>query len=147
MKKIILMLIVLSIMGCATTENYQLPDGVDDSNLATLHVYRTDTFFHSLDPEKPYIYLGDRVIAKLGTGQAKIVKVPAGKHRLSVRQPILFMPSYESDYFEYQFEAGMNYYVRYSMEFGEVILAGSNIAVIGSSHFSLTNKENYIMRR
>ncbi|HAQ50828.1 MAG TPA: hypothetical protein DCR13_04695 [Gammaproteobacteria bacterium] len=135
MRKFILILLGLVISGCATTQKYLLPKDINSADLATLYVYRTDTYFHSLNPEKPFIYFNDRVIAKLGTGQSAVIKIPKGKHRLSVRQPTLFMPSYESNAFEHNFEAGQNYYVRYSLDFG------------GWAFFSLTNKESYVARK
>jgi len=147
MKIFIALFIAFSVISCATTEQYQVPEGFDPSKLTTLNFYRTNVAFHSLNPEKPFIYLNDKVVAKLGTGQNKVVKVPAGNYRLSVRQPIMFMPGHESDSFEYDFEAGKEYYIRYSMEFGGLRPAGKTIVPIGSSNFSLTNKENYVNRR
>lgn len=82
----ILILIAFLISGCATTDKYVLELGNADE-LATLYIYRTDTFFHSLNPELPYIYIADKVAAKLGTGEFNVIKVLLGKHRLSVRQP------------------------------------------------------------
>lgn len=142
----ILILMALLISGCATTDNFVLKSGHADE-LATLYIYRTDTSFHSLNPELPYIYIGDKVAAKLGTGESKVVKVLPGKHRLSIRQPIMFMPGTESDSFEYDFKTGESYYVRYSMEFGGATPVGNTISIYGSSNFGLTNKENYEARK
>jgi len=142
----ILIFIAFLISGCATTDKYVLEPGNTDE-LATLYIYRTDTSFHSLNPELPYIYIADKVAAKLGTGEFKVIKVLPGKHRLSVRQPIMFMPGTESDSFEYDFKAGETYYVRYSMEFGGAAPVENTISVYGSSNFGLTNRENYEARK
>lgn len=147
MKTIIFISLSVFITGCATTERYKLPSGVSQSDLAILHIYRTKTAFHSLNPETPYIYLDEKVIASLRTGQANSVKIPEGKYRLSVRQPILFMPAYESDSFEYNFESGKDYYIRYSMDFGGFAPTGNSVTVTGTSNFSMGTKEDYELRR
>ena len=147
MKYYVLCFFILIGSGCATTDEYYLnPDLIEDE-LATLYLYRTKTFFHSLNPEKPFIYLDDKMVAKLGTGMAKVIRIRAGQHKMSVRQPILFMPSFESDSFEYYFEAGKDYYIRYSMEFAGGTVVGNIVSIHGSSSFALTTKENYESRK
>ena len=141
------LLFFIFIAGCATTERYALPQDADASSLASIYLYRTNTLFHSLNPEKPYIYLDDKVIATLGTGETEFLKVPAGKYRLSVRQPLLFMPSNESDSFEAEFEAGESYYIRYALDFDEVVSYGEGAAVTGTSNFHMVDKATYDERR
>ncbi|WCN13646.1 DUF2846 domain-containing protein [Marinomonas mediterranea] len=133
--------------GCASTNKFVLDSKIDPEDLATLYVYRTDASFHSFNPEKPYIYLGDKVIAKLGTGQFKRVVIPAGNQRLSVRQPIMFMPGTESDSFKYSFESGKTYYLRYNFSFNDATFIGGTVAMTGTSDFHLTTKENYLARK
>lgn len=146
MKKIFIFVVFL-MSGCATTEKYTVDPNYDEEGLAILYIYRTKTSFHSLNPELPFIYIGEKVAAKLKTGAYKIIKVVPGKHRLSVRQPIAFMPGNESDSFEHEFEAGNAYYIRYSMEFDGAAAIGSSVSVYGSSNFGITNKESFELRR
>ena len=141
----ILFFILLS--GCASTDKFILDSQLDSNDLVTLYVYRTDVSFHSLNPEKPYIYLGEKVIAKLGTGQFQKVTIPSGIHRLSVRQPIMFMPGTESDFFEYEFKAGNTYYLRYNYGFNDATFIGGTVAMTGTSDFHLTTKDNYLGRK
>ncbi|GAB5382088.1 MAG: hypothetical protein Alis3KO_36010 [Aliiglaciecola sp.] len=147
MNKIYICFFLLVLGGCATTQQFVLSEDVDQEQLATLYVYRTDVAFASLDPEKPFIYLDDKVIAKLGTGHAKLVEVPAGNYRLSVRQSFLFMPSSESDYFMFEFVAGETYYLRYHYGFSNAVFVAGNVAMTGTSDFHMTTKENYINKR
>lgn len=133
--------------GCASADKFVLDSQIDSDDLVTLYVYRTDVAFHSLNPEKPYIYIGDKVIAKLGTGQFKEILIPSGDHRLSVRQPIMFMPGEESDSFEFNFEPGKTYYLRYNFGFNDATFIGGTIAMTGTSDFHLTTKDNYLARK
>lgn len=140
-------LLIVIISGCATTEKYVVDPNYSDQDLSTLIIYRTKTAFHSLNPELPFIYIDEAVAAKLSVGAYKTVKVPPGKHRLSVRQSILFMPGSESDSFEHVFEPGQTYYLRYSMDFGGAVPIGNSVSVYGSSRFGLTSKENFEQRK
>ena len=146
MKYFSLMFFIL-ISGCASTDKFVIDESLDPNDLAILYVYRTDVLFHRYNLEKPFIYIGDKVIAKLGTGEFSKVSVPSGNHRLSVRQPFLFLPSSESDSFEYTFEAGKTYYLRYNFSFNDLTFIGSAAAVTGTSDFNFTTKENYIGRK
>lgn len=147
MKILTSLFVYLAMLDCASTQRYETPTGIDSAELVKIYVYRVSTGFHALNPERPYIYLDGKVIAKLRPDQATFVQAPAGVHRLSVRQPMFFMPSYESDSFEYDFQAGETYYIRYSMEFGAVVSNGSSAVATGSSQFTISNQEGYDARR
>ncbi|GAA6170314.1 hypothetical protein NBRC116591_41290 [Sessilibacter corallicola] len=95
------------------------------------------------NPEIPFIYLDDKVAAKLRVGESKVIQVRPGKYRFSVREPFLFMPGYESGSFTHEFRAGETYYVRYSKNFGGVSGTANSPAVVGNTKFGLTTKENY----
>ena len=145
--RIILILSVILLYGCGSANYYVKPAGLSQEKIATLHFYRTNVKFHSLNPERPFFYINKKLVAKLGTGQAKTIEVQAGEHRISVKEPIAFMPAYESDAFSYTFEGGKDYYIRYSKEFGGVSVYGSIVAVDGTNSFAITTKENYINRK
>lgn len=136
---------LLSIVGCATTERY-VPVSDDDSSV-TIHVYRTKVAFHSFNPEQPYIYLNDKVIAKLGTGESETIKISPGLYRLSVRQPVLFMPGNESDSFEHEFIAGETYYLRYHYGIRDAAYVAGTAVITGTSSFHLTSEENFRNRK
>jgi hypothetical protein len=140
MKYFILGCLVFILSACATTEKYSLDTEISSKDAATLHFYRTDTYVHSLNPETPYTYLDDKVIAKLRTGMQKIVKVKPGRYTVSVRQPMLFMPGLESESFTHTFVAGEDYYVRYDLS---NILYGPHT----QTSLSLTSKENFLNKK
>ena len=143
----ILILSVIFLYGCGGGNHYVKPSGLSQEKIATLHFYRTNVKFHSLNPKKPFFYIDKQLITKLGTGQAKTIEVQAGEHRISVKEPIAFMPAYESDAFFYTFEGGKDYYIRYSKDFGSVSIYGSIVAVDGANSFAITTKDNYLNRK
>lgn len=145
--KLILIIWVLLTAGCASTEKYEGNLNLPPSEVATINFYRTKTLFRISDPEAPFIYLDGKVAAKLRVGQSKTIQVHPGTYKLSVREPILFMPSYESGSFEYEFKAGEIYYVRYSKDFSGVYSTTNSPVVTGSSTFQLTTKENYDLKQ
>jgi hypothetical protein len=138
---IFLLIFLLNIVSCASTDRYA--SSSTDDNSVTIHVYRTKVAFHSLNPEKPYIYLNDKVIAKLGTGQSETVRIPPGLYRLSVRQPVLFMPGRESDSFEHEFVAGETYYLRYHYGLRDASYVSGTPVFTGTSSLHLTSEKNF----
>lgn len=147
MKNFIAFLFIFICVGCASTSAIKIPAGVGPNKIATLHIYRTDTTYHMLNPEKPYFYLDDNMVAKLGTGDAQTIKVVEGKHSISVKQPIMFVPSFESDRLVHNFKGGQEYYIRYSKEFSGVRIIGSVTSLEDTSNLYLTSKENYVNRK
>ena len=146
-KYLIITIIASLIMGCASGPGYVVSQEWAPEELAEVSIYRTDTFFHSGNPERPFFYINDKLVAKLGTGMAVSTKVKAGKHIITVRQPILFMPAYESDRLEYEFEKGKKYYIRYSKNFSDVTNLGGTFVATGTSSFVLADKKSFEKRK
>jgi len=86
-------------------------------------------------------------VGQLGTGMDVTTKVTAGRHVITVRESILFMPGGESGRIEYEFEGGKTYYLRYSKEFSGVTTTGSTTVVTGSSNFSVADESSYLERK
>lgn len=146
-RKFALIILIMSVAGCASTGPYQVSDNWDPSQLATVVLYRTSAFYHSLNPEKPFFYIDDQRVGKLGTGMEVTTKVQAGKHVLTVREPILFMPTYVSGRIEHEFEAGQTYYIRYSLDATGLRVAGNSIYPTGSITFSIADQGAYLEKR
>jgi hypothetical protein len=134
MKKFKLLLLLLFITSCATTERYVQNQSLNENELSTLYIYRAINARSYGD--KPFIYLDDKLAAKLANGEVEILKVAVGKHRLSVRQPFFLMPINELDHFEVIFEPGKDYYLRYDEN-----------TFRGTFRFSLTTEEYYEQKR
>lgn len=147
MKSCFYAIVFLLLASCTTLEKVKIPEGAKQNEIAILRFYRTNTAFHALNPEKPFFYVGDVLVAQLGAGNEKTVSVPAGQHRLSVRQPIMFTPSYESDNFTFDFQGGQEYYIRYSMDYDGAVSTGATVAAVGKSNFKVTDKEHYLNRQ
>ncbi len=95
MSKFICLFIAVFIGGCASSPTYEVLNEWDKSKLAKVYIYRTDVSFHSLNPEKPFFYFDGKSVGKLGTGQFLTFEALEGTHDVTVKEPILFMPTYE----------------------------------------------------
>ncbi len=133
--------------GCATGPKYEVSQEWDQATLASVTIYRTKTFYHSANPERPFFYIDGLLVGKLGTGQDITTKVVAGKHIITVRESLLFMPAYENGRVEGEFEAGKSYYLRYSKEFSGIDSVGSTLVATGSTNFSIADEGSYLLRQ
>lgn len=145
--KLLFLVSVLVLSGCSSTKKYVVPTSSTTGELSTVHIYRTDVALHSLNPEKPFFFIDGKEVAKLGTGQAKSTKVTPGPHIITVREPLLFTPSYENGRIEHTFEAGQEYFVRYSKEFGSVIPIAGQVTVTGNTSFGIVDRQMYLNRQ
>lgn len=144
---ILIALALALLSGCASTTQYLEPTGVDNSQTAELNIYRTNIFFHSGNPERPFFFINNALVAKLGTGMAITTKVLPGKQVISVRESILFMPGKVNESIEYQFEAGKTYYLRYSEDFSGIFPIGQLMVATGSTSLQFVNVELYQQRK
>jgi len=81
---------LLCLAGCAPKVAYVPDSTLTPENSGIITIYRTRTAYHSLNPEKPFAYVDEKQIGKLGVGAVIIVKVSPGSHRFSRREPIFF---------------------------------------------------------
>ena len=147
MNKIFYFILSILVSGCANAPNYSISPDWNKSKLAKIHVYRTNLSFHSLNPEKPFFYLDGKKIGKLGTGQTISIDVLPGKHTITAKEPLMFMPSYESGKIEIVAEENKVYYVRYSKDFSGIIVSGNNVNATGKTSIQLANEEYYLQRK
>lgn len=146
----ILFLLILFISGCTSTPTYKISPKWDENKTAKIHIYRADIAFHSLNPEKPFFYIDDMYIGKLGTGHAISIDVLAGKHTITVKAPFLFMPSYEKVRIEIEAVESNEYFVRYAETFsGKYLTCPGSSAIIPTNQTSilLVNKECYLQKK
>lgn len=116
-------------MSACQTANAPLDPSLNTTNAAAIHIYRTQRSFHSLNPEKPYIYIDGQHIANLGTGESTYRLVPPGPHQISVRGTFMFAPAGQIGAIDIVTEAGKSYFVRYSHDF-----SGAYGTLIESTH-------------
>ncbi|MBN8446149.1 MAG: DUF2846 domain-containing protein [Gammaproteobacteria bacterium] len=140
----LLFLCLLCIAGCASTEKYQSPEGLNLSNSARVFLYRTAVLYHSANPEQPFFYLNNKLVGNLGTGSFVTFYVKPGQHVLTSKESILFMPSNESGKISGQFEAGKTYYFRYSKDFVSVTGLGSGFVMSDSSSLTIATEQQFL---
>ncbi len=140
-------IITFLVSGCASKNMYKPSAEWNKTTLAKVHVYRTTTFYHSLNPEKPFFYIDGAKIGKLGTGDAISIDVLAGPHTISVKEPIMFMPAYESGSINFEAVASKEYFIRYSKEFsGIIVTGGTSVVTTDDSSIQMSDKSSYINR-
>ena len=113
-------IVCLLIAGCSSKGTFQRDHSLHEDNAATIIVYRPNTYFHRADPEKPFIYINDTKLGKLGIGSNLRISVPNGKYSISVKQSLLFMPGKETNRLELVVDEHKHYYVRYSYDFSGI---------------------------
>lgn len=113
----------------------------------SVYVYRNKTSFHAFNPEQPFLYVGEGKVGRLAIGQSHCLRLPPGKHTISVKEPILFMPSYTSGRVEVEVTGDTPIYVRYSKEFSGVVAAGSSTTVTGSSNLQPVSEDQWRARQ
>jgi hypothetical protein len=135
-----------TLSSCATQQSGLPRDpNLTNENSATVVVYRPNTSFHRLDPELPFLYVNGQQVGKLAINSAIEIRVPVGEHALSMKEPLLFMPAYESRKVALKAEPGKTYFVRYSRELAGVILAAGG--VLSKTDFDLVPEEIGRQRR
>lgn len=143
------MLLPLALAACAvapasTPPAAQLAGVQSPSAACIVHVYRNQTSYHSLNPEKPFLYVGEERAGTLGVGQTQCLRLAPGKYLLSIRQPVLFMPGITSDRLEIEVQQGTPLYVRYAKEFRAVTGTGQ---MSSNSRLQLASEEEWRLRK
>lgn len=145
--KILLGVSTVLLVGCSAGPTYVAPSAQDPRELATLSFYRTDVHFQRYNPEKPFFYIDGQLVTKLGTGEARSTRVTPGLHVIHVMEPFVFSPAHESGRIEHNFEAGKEYFIRYSKELDNILSVGSHVAISGKTTLQFANEEMYLKRQ
>jgi hypothetical protein len=145
--RIVCFAFVMLFYGCATRTPFLHEAGLTAETSATLVVYRPQTYFHALNPERPFLYIDDKEVGTLSIGGALQLNLKPGSYRLSMREPILFMPAYESRAVSLDVKAGEAYYVRYAREFGGVSVIQGSALIASSTGFDVVPAEIGMARK
>ncbi len=153
MKKVLLNFLlffsVILLSSCSKNNTYQIPSSIKNTELATVYIYRTNSSFHMFNPEKPFFYIDEKYIGKLGTGQELVIKVIPGEHIFTVKDSILFMPGLEDGKVKINIEKNKTYYLRYSLTPANIISSNNSqdITITGNSNFQKVNEEYFSYRK
>ena len=66
-----------------------------------------------------------------------------GKYTVSIKEPILFMPTYAIGKVDIEVRTNAPVYVRYSKEFSGVIVTGSTTAVTGNNRVQVVTEAHW----
>ncbi len=160
LRTLLLVSIAFMLSACATQRPEQPQEGkrvplaaevstasVAPSENCTVHVYRNKTSFHALNPELPFLYVGEQRIGRLAMGNSHCLRLAPGKHTISVKEPILFMPSYTSGRMEVEVTGTAPIYIRYSKEFSGIVASGSGVTATGRSNLQAVSEDHWRSRQ
>lgn len=141
MKKAVATSVLSLLLSACSTPSVQAPSQTTSDGRCSVYVYRTQTLFHSLNPVKPYVYVGDEQIGRLGVGESLCLRLPLGNYTISVRESVLFMPAWSSGKLDVQVTTDKTLYVRYIKDFGGVTPTPGGPIVTGNSRLLLSEDQ------
>lgn len=115
----------------------------DATDGCSVYVYRNKTSFHRFNPEKPFVYVDEERVGKLGVGDSICLKMAAGKYTVSIKAPIAFMPTYTVGKVDIEVLADTPIYVRYSKDFSGVVVSGATATATGSSTMQVVTETHW----
>ena len=145
MKLVLLLIIATMLQGCASKQHL-LIENVAESDRATLSIYRTASSYHKFNPEKPYVYVDQVFVGKLGTGEALQVQVKSGSHKVVVKDTFAFMPASVVASFVFEVNALNHYYIRYSKEMDQMGFTGMVAYTTSIDDIRFANESEYYAR-
>lgn len=124
----------VAVTGCASAPEYVQAPKLTDDNAGQLVVYRPKTSFDNMNASKPTVYLHGQALGQLGVGRQLHAPVPAGRHTISVKRPMFFIPLRNVGSVDVAITAQETVFVHYSYVFaGMSIAPGGNAGMTGRS--------------
>jgi hypothetical protein len=151
-----LVIVSFLLVSCATTP-LQLPPDTSSTptlsqikssayNACPVWIYRTDTFYHSGNPEKPFVYVNELQVGGLGVANTMCLNLPPGKYQVSIREPIMFMPGSTSGAITVDSKNGEVVYIRYSKEMTGVFVVGTSAGTTSRTSLKFSDRKSWMAR-
>lgn len=118
-----------------------------DEKACPVWVYRTDTFYHSANPEWPFVYVNELKVDGLGVARTMCLNLKPGKYQISIKEPIMFMPGPTSGAITVEPKAGGTIYIRYSKEMAGIFAVGATVGTTSKTSLSFSDRESWMARR
>lgn len=139
--RMLIVLFLVLLQGCATTSPYCRIPQTDGNNGATLVIYRPDATYGMLY-STPMSIDGCR-ISDLSNNSHQVFQLPSGHHRIAAEKKAF--ASGGDGVVEGKFEAGETYFLHYSMSPGSPFyLPNGGMGFTTSTTFFLVTKEQAI---
>jgi hypothetical protein len=121
MRLVFLAVVVAALTGgCAYPKKTKLFEpGILRPEKSRVYLYRTKTQIHSVNPDVPKFYVGDRLIGRLLIGGYYLVEVDPGEHEIYYKVPLFGITfPWKSGKLKVQLKPGETAYVKFAVEFG-----------------------------
>jgi hypothetical protein len=109
---------------------------LDESSSATLVVYTPDTEFNRQNFIKPMIYVDSLELGKVAIDAPLNARLSPGKHAIGFQRAFPI----EAATIEIDMQKGEVYYIRYSLDFDDLVQPNNEPKTMGSSSFRLVAK-------
>lgn len=133
-------------IGCSVSPKYTISPSWDKEQLATVHIYRSNTSYHKFNPEKPFFYIDGKEVASLGTGESISIKVLSGQRIITVKEPFLFYPSYVNGRLKLEIKSKKEYFIRYSKDLIVPLWASTLPVMVSKETLVKVKKKHYLKR-
>lgn len=153
----LLLATVFSLAACATSPPALPPDISATPSLSEITsgtdrncpvwIYRTNTFYHSGNPEKPFVFVNELQVGGLGVSNTMCLNLKPGIYQVSIKEPIMFMPGPTSGALTVEPKNGEVIYIRYSKEMGGVFVVGAAAGTTSKTSLSLSDRESWMARK
>ncbi len=122
--------------------------GTRQPDTCSLIVYRTQSAFHSMNVEKPFLFVDDQNLGIIDTGASLCLALTPGTHRIAINEPVLFMPGWASGHAEVTTPTvGGPTYLRYAKEYGGVASTGAGATVKATGKLRAATTEEWMARK
>ena len=118
-----------------------------DAAVCPVQIYRMATTYNRANPEMPYVYADEQKVSRLGVGKTVCLKLIPGKHTVSMREPLVFMPGPTSGSIELEVIEGQTIYLRYAKELAGVTVTGAGAVLNSRNSLRLATQEEWKARQ
>ena len=151
---VVAVLAAAALAGCASAPPQAAQMGgarvLDASAPAScsLIVYRTQSAFHSMNLEKPFLFVDEHNMGTLDPGASLCLALAPGTHRIAINEPVPFMPGWASGQAEVTTPTpGGPVYLRYAKEYGGVAGTGAGATVQATGKLRAASAEEWMARK
>lgn len=151
---VVALLAAAALAGCASAPRQAVQVGgarvlsTSEPASCSLVVYRTQNAFHSMNLEKPFLFVDEQNMGTLDTGASLCLALAPGTHRIAINEPVLFMPGWASGHAEVTTPTpGGPVYLRYAKEYGGVAGTGAGNTVKATGKLRAASAEEWMTRK
>jgi hypothetical protein len=115
MRQLLVILLCLSIFGCASTgKPFKAVESLDQKDKALIYVYHPFDYTcdHHVDPN--FLFINDKRVFIFRCNTYTTLSLDPGSYRFAIKTNVFYLPGFEKNGAKiYEFEKNKTYYIRY----------------------------------